>query len=217
LTEIYVDCDACPVREEIYRVAARLQLNVFVVSNGSWPIRPPGTSNVRMVLVGDRADEERGSFLLIRAAAGFAAVEGRNGRIHPVTPDERAGVATTAEAVSALLAEKGCLPESEARRLFNELGDRGSGSPGRSDERNQTMAYVLIVDSQPQFRHQLVRLLESAGHQTAAVATITEAAGILQTQVPDLLATDVVLTDGSSTNLTEQAAALGNLCISQLQ
>jgi len=56
LTEIYVDGDACPVREEIYRVAARLQLNVFVVSNGSRPIRPPGISNVRMILVGDNAD-----------------------------------------------------------------------------------------------------------------------------------------------------------------
>jgi uncharacterized protein len=56
LTDIYVDGDACPVREEIYRVAARLRLNVFVVSNGSRPIRPPSTSNVRMVLVGDRAD-----------------------------------------------------------------------------------------------------------------------------------------------------------------
>ncbi len=56
MTEIYVDGDACPVREEIYRVAARLQLNVFIVSNGSRPIRPPGTSNVRMVLVSDSAD-----------------------------------------------------------------------------------------------------------------------------------------------------------------
>jgi uncharacterized protein YaiI (UPF0178 family) len=58
LTKIYVDGDACPVREEIYRVAARLRLNVFVVSNGSRPIRPPGMSNVSMVLVvfGDNAD-----------------------------------------------------------------------------------------------------------------------------------------------------------------
>ena len=54
MAEIYVDGDACPVREEIYRVAARLRLNVFVVSNGS--IRPPGISNVRMILVGDGAD-----------------------------------------------------------------------------------------------------------------------------------------------------------------
>ena len=50
---------------------------------------------------------------------------------------------------------------------------------------------------------------ESAGHRTAAVATVSEAVGVLQTQVPDLLATDVVLTDGSSTGLTEQAAVVG--------
>ena len=56
MTEIYVDADACPVREEIYRVAARLHVNVFVVSNGSRPIRPPRMSNVSMVLVGDGAD-----------------------------------------------------------------------------------------------------------------------------------------------------------------
>ena len=56
LTDIYVDGDACPVREEIYRVAARLRLNVLVVSNGSRPIRPPDASNVRMVLVGNDAD-----------------------------------------------------------------------------------------------------------------------------------------------------------------
>jgi two-component system, OmpR family, response regulator len=71
------------------------------------------------------------------------------------------------------------------------------------------MAYILIVDTHAPFRQQLIRLLESAGHQAAAVATISEAAGILQTQVPDLLATDVVLIDGSSTSLTRQAAALG--------
>src|SRR5262249_47996814 len=56
LTDIYVDGDACPVREEIYRVAARLTLDVFVVSNGSRPIRPTDTSNVHMILVDDRAD-----------------------------------------------------------------------------------------------------------------------------------------------------------------
>ena len=56
MTDIYADGDACPVRDEIYRVAARLRLNVFVVSNGSRPIRPPGTSNVRMIMVGDNSD-----------------------------------------------------------------------------------------------------------------------------------------------------------------
>ena len=44
------------MREEIYRVATRLRLNVFVVSNGSRPVRPPGTPKVSMVLVGDSAE-----------------------------------------------------------------------------------------------------------------------------------------------------------------
>jgi uncharacterized protein len=56
MTEIYVDGDACPVREEVYRVAGRLQLVVHVVSNGSRPIRPPGLPNVRMVTVPEGAD-----------------------------------------------------------------------------------------------------------------------------------------------------------------
>lgn len=56
MTEIYVDADACPVREEIYRVATRIGVQVHVVSNGSRPIRPPGLPNVAMVVVGEGAD-----------------------------------------------------------------------------------------------------------------------------------------------------------------
>lgn len=56
MTDIYVDADACPVREEVYRVAGRLGLAVHVVSNGSRPIRPPGLAFVRMVVVGEGAD-----------------------------------------------------------------------------------------------------------------------------------------------------------------
>ena len=56
MTEIYIDGDACPVREEVYRVATRLNLVVHVVSNGSRPIRPPGLPNVRMIVVPDGAD-----------------------------------------------------------------------------------------------------------------------------------------------------------------
>jgi uncharacterized protein len=51
MTSIYVDADACPVREEIYKVATRLNVAVHVVSNGSRPIRAPGLPNVEMVVV----------------------------------------------------------------------------------------------------------------------------------------------------------------------
>jgi hypothetical protein len=78
--------------------------------------------------------DERGSFLLIRAPAGFAVVERRNGRIYPMKPDERKGVAMTAEAVSALLAEgAGCLRLKRGGSLTN-WGIGGTASLGRSDE-----------------------------------------------------------------------------------
>ena len=51
MTAIYIDGDACPVREEVYRVATRLNLHVHVVSNGSRPIRPPNAPNVTLVTV----------------------------------------------------------------------------------------------------------------------------------------------------------------------
>ena|SRR5690242_8249238 len=57
MTAIYVDADACPVRDEVYRVAERLSLNVFVVSNGSRPILPSRDPNVRMVTVDEGADK----------------------------------------------------------------------------------------------------------------------------------------------------------------
>lgn len=57
MTAIYVDADACPVRDEIYRVAGRLGLKVFVVSNGSRPILPSRDPNVSMVVVDQGADK----------------------------------------------------------------------------------------------------------------------------------------------------------------
>lgn len=56
MTAIYVDADACPVRDEVYRVAARLDLPVFIVSNGSRPILPSRDPKVSMVTVGEGAD-----------------------------------------------------------------------------------------------------------------------------------------------------------------
>jgi hypothetical protein len=57
VTAIYVDGDACPVRDEVYRVADRIGLQVFVVSNGSRPILPSRSPNVSMVIVSEGADK----------------------------------------------------------------------------------------------------------------------------------------------------------------
>lgn len=56
MTTLYVDGDACPVREEVFRVATRLGLPVVVVSNGSRAARPSALPNVRAVVVAEGAD-----------------------------------------------------------------------------------------------------------------------------------------------------------------
>ncbi len=51
---ILVDADACPVKEEIYRVAARHRIPVTIVSNS--PIRIPSDTLVERVVVSDGFD-----------------------------------------------------------------------------------------------------------------------------------------------------------------
>lgn len=51
---IYVDADACPVREEVYKVARRVGCDVFVVANAF--IRTPAEPRIRFILVGAGSD-----------------------------------------------------------------------------------------------------------------------------------------------------------------
>lgn len=53
-TTLYVDADACPVKEEVYRVAERYGCPVFVVSN-SW-IRTPRDPGVTLIVVSEGPD-----------------------------------------------------------------------------------------------------------------------------------------------------------------
>ncbi len=48
---ILIDADACPVKDEIYRVAYRLEVPVTVVSNA--PLRVPQHPLISRVVVGD--------------------------------------------------------------------------------------------------------------------------------------------------------------------
>jgi uncharacterized protein YaiI (UPF0178 family) len=45
---IYIDADACPVKEEVYRVARRYSIKVFVVANA--PIRVPNEEIIELVV-----------------------------------------------------------------------------------------------------------------------------------------------------------------------
>jgi hypothetical protein len=55
MTHIYVDADACPVKDEIYKVAKRYAVPVTVVAN-SW-MRTPDDPGIEFMQVGDGFDE----------------------------------------------------------------------------------------------------------------------------------------------------------------
>lgn len=107
--QILVDADACPVKEEIYRVAGRHQVAVLIVSNS--PFRVPDHPLVSRVVVSDAFDaaddyiaERTDSRTVVvtsdilladRCVKAGAAVVGSNGK--PFTADSiGAAVATRA-------------------------------------------------------------------------------------------------------------------------
>ena len=55
MLHIYIDADACPVKNEVYRVADRYQLEVTLVSNSK--MRVPQSSRIKLEVVGDGFDE----------------------------------------------------------------------------------------------------------------------------------------------------------------
>jgi uncharacterized protein len=54
VTSLYVDADACPVKDEVLRVAERHKLQVYLVSDGG--IRPPASPLAQLVIVTQGAD-----------------------------------------------------------------------------------------------------------------------------------------------------------------
>lgn len=99
MLNIYIDADACPVKQEVYRVAARYQLRVTLVAN-KW-MRTPDLDDVTLIVVKegpDVADDwivdhvETGDIVITadiplagRCLAKQAEVIGNSG--HPFTED----------------------------------------------------------------------------------------------------------------------------------
>lgn len=71
VVKIYVDADACPVKEEVFRVAARHHLAVWVVANGR--LNLPRNPLFTMVVVGGKFDEAD-NWIVERVGTGDIAV-----------------------------------------------------------------------------------------------------------------------------------------------
>jgi uncharacterized protein YaiI (UPF0178 family) len=55
MKKIYVDADACPVKDEVTKVAVRNKISTYMVCNGG--IRPFKNLLIKLVIVSDGADE----------------------------------------------------------------------------------------------------------------------------------------------------------------
>jgi uncharacterized protein len=69
--QIFVDADACPVKDEVYRVAARYGLKVTVIANGG--VRVPPSPMIELVIV-DRGPDVADDWIAERAQRGDIVV-----------------------------------------------------------------------------------------------------------------------------------------------
>jgi len=139
---VYIDADACPVKDEVYRVAGRYELPVFVVAN-SW-MRTPLESRVELVVVKgdfDAADDwiveraEDGDIVITadiplasRCLEKGAAVLGNRGREF------------TSDSIGEALASRELLSQ------LRDMGEIGGGPPplGKKD-RSQFLQQLDVI------------------------------------------------------------------------
>ena len=124
MTVIYVDADACPVKDEIYRVAERYGLEVVLVAN-SW-MRVPDGPAVKLVTVSDGLDAAD-DWIAERTSSGDIAITAdipladrciKNGA-RAIAPDGRP---FTEDSIGDVLATRNLLTE------LRETGEIRSGA-----------------------------------------------------------------------------------------
>jgi hypothetical protein len=115
---IYVDADACPVKQEIYRVAARHGIKVVVVSNS--PIAVPREPMIERVVVGagmDAADH----WIVERVSANPQADDAAESTPAPKKPSVRGDIVITADIpLASRCVKAGAVAISPTGRTFTE-------------------------------------------------------------------------------------------------
>ncbi|MGI9416982.1 MAG: YaiI/YqxD family protein [Geminicoccaceae bacterium] len=134
MLDLYVDADACPVKAEIFRVAERYGLHVFVVAN-NW-MRVPDDPRITLVTVADGLDVAD-DWIAERAGEGDIAITAdiplaarcvKNGA-RVIGPDGRP---FTEDSIGDVLATRNLMTE------LRETGEiRGGGRPFGKQDRSR--------------------------------------------------------------------------------
>lgn len=141
MLEIYVDADACPVKEEVYRVARRYGLPVWVVAN-DW-LRVPDEPLITRVVVSEGLDHAD-DWIAERIGPGDIAITAdvplayrcvkRGARA--LAPDGRR---STAESIGADLADRNLMT------ALREAGEILSG--GRPFGKHDRSRFLQALDA----------------------------------------------------------------------
>ena len=154
MLRIFVDADACPVKDEVYQVAARYDLNVTLVA-GSW-MRTPDSPRIELKVVGggiDVADDwivehVEVSDIVVTADIPLAARCLARG----ATVLGYGGPPFTGDNIGAALATRGLLSE------LRELGEVTGGPP--PFEKRDRSAFLQRLDESVN----AIRRREAKGH-----------------------------------------------------
>jgi uncharacterized protein len=131
---LFIDADACPVKEEAERVASRLRIRMILVSNGG--IRPSANPLVESVYVGQGLDEAD-RWIADHATAGdvvvtsdiplAARVIGNGAKV--VKPD---GEVLTDRNIGGILATRDLMTDLRSADPFRQGGGRSFSKADRS-------------------------------------------------------------------------------------
>ena len=150
---VYIDGDACPVKDETYRVAARYRLNTIVVANSF--IRIPQTPLVSRVIVEagpDAADDwiveriETGDIVITNDIPLADRVLARGG--HAIAPNGRA---FTRDSIGAAVAQRALMEH------LRSTGDITGGPPPFSPADRSRFLQTLDQVTGRAVRHQAAR------------------------------------------------------------
>ncbi|GAW34660.1 hypothetical protein RA2_01712 [Roseovarius sp. A-2] len=131
---LYVDADACPVKDEVERVGTRHGLRMFIVSNGG--LRPSRNPLVEMVIVPDGPDVAD-MWIAERAGPGDVVI---TGDIPLAARCVEAGAqvlkhngeALTAANIGNVLATRDLMADLRAADPFRQGGGKGFTKADRS-------------------------------------------------------------------------------------
>ncbi len=129
MTALYIDADACPVKDEAERVATRHNIRMFVVSNGG--LRPSRNPLVETVIVPDGPDVAD-MWIADRAGVGDVVVTGDIPLAAKCVEAGARVIKHNGENIGNVLATRDLMTDLRAADPFRQGGGKGFTKADRS-------------------------------------------------------------------------------------